>query len=117
MSLLPIAYLECGHSVQFGSLSATPGRGENIYCMRCRKYFHVKFAPAKLSIRCETCRFSRATYGHVRLTAERDVSRHMKKQPTHTVAMYDGLIKEWTFKPDLTPIPNLLDKNPSDPPY
>ena len=117
MIMIPTAYLECGHDITFTNLSSTPGRGENIYCIRCRAYYVVKLAPAKYSVRCLDCRFSRATYGHVRLTAERDVSKHMKKKPTHSVALYDGNIKEWIFKPNLVSLDELLDIDPPEPPY
>lgn len=113
MTLLPLAVFSCGHHQEFTKISTTPGRGEQCYCRKCREYRVVKLAPAKYHIRCRSCRFRRATYGHVRLTAERDISRHLRKKPTHEVDFFDGAVREHTFRAMLTPLPEDGD----DPPY
>jgi hypothetical protein len=113
----PIAAMNCGHSVEFTTLAKTPARGALIYCIKCREYRNVAHAPAKFTVRCQDCRFSRATYGHVRLTAEGDISKHRARYPEHHVDLYDGLIKEYTFTSENTRHQKLLDNPDSSPPY
>lgn len=113
----PVAVMACGDSVEFTTLAMTPARGSTIYCVKCREYRIVAHAPAKYTVRCQGCRFSRATYGHVRLTAEGDISKHRKRYPDHDVDLYDGLVKEWTFTSENSGSKKLLDNPDGSPPY
>lgn len=112
MTLIPAARLACDCTITYSSITKTPARGETIYCPRHADYQAVAHAPAKYSIRCIVCRYSRASFGHVRFSAETAALDHVKKCRGHTVELYDGMIKEWTYT-----TPQLLDTTPHEPPY
>lgn len=113
VTLIPAARLACGCTITYQSITKTPGRGESIYCTKHPDYWVVDHAPAKYSIRCVICRYSRASFGHVRYSAETAALDHVKKCRGHSVELYDGMVKEWTY----TATQIVLDAMLHEPPY
>jgi len=118
MSSLFSATLTCLHIVEFSSRHLLPVLDESVWCQKCRLYRKVAVCPARYSIKCLDCRFSRATYGHVRLSAERDAYNHRTRYSEHSVQLWNGQRLDWTFTPENSGQSRLpIDTGAYDPPY
>jgi hypothetical protein len=101
--------MECGEAVWFDN--PPPVKGEIVFCPKHRRRESVKNAPAKYRGRCRQCSAGRR-YGTMLGLALREMDKHIRNRPTHTMDLYDGFVIVDTIGAQLTELPLVDDAPP-----
>jgi hypothetical protein len=81
--------LECGGAFWFDN--PPPVRGEVVFCPSHRKREKVTHAPPIYRGKCRQCSAGRK-YGTMLGLALREMDKHIRNRPTHTMDLYDGYV-------------------------
>jgi hypothetical protein len=105
--------MECGAAVWFDN--PPPVRGEIVFCPKHRAREKVMNAPAIYRGKCRQCSAGRK-YGTMLGLALREMDRHIRNRPTHTMDLYDGYVMVDTIAAQLVEIPYGAGTKPVDDP-
>lgn len=65
--------------------------GDEVWCLKCRKYTEVEYAPDEWHIKCQECKFSDNFSGN-KILAEIGAGKHRRRKGNeeHVVILYNG---------------------------